>query len=94
MSLKKVYRVFNANDIGLCWPKRQIYKPNEPFKAKIHERGPNKNYVVSLYAVDQAYHQDILKWFDFGTKTGSNEGFPIIPESFKLDSISFILKGT
>ena len=33
-----------------------------------------KNYVVSLYAVDHKYHQDILKWFDFGLKTGSNEG--------------------
>jgi len=82
----------NVKGVGLCWPKIQVYKPNEPFKRKIHERGPNKDFVVSLYAVDQTCHQDILKWFDETRITSSNEGFPIIPETFKLDSATLFLK--
>ncbi|MBI9083507.1 MAG: hypothetical protein JEZ11_07910 [Desulfobacterales bacterium] len=75
----------------LCWPKRQIFKVTDRFTAKIDERGPNQDFIVSLYAVNRDYHQQIKEWFDFGNRTGSKEGMPLLPEDLKLDSVKLKL---
>ena len=92
-SRKYIWIVVDAEEIGLCWPKRPINNLNGPFKTKIHEAGLNENFVVSLYAVDNKHHEKILKWFDQVRIAESEPGFPIIPEDFKLDSITLMLQG-
>lgn len=89
---RHIWLTVDVKKVGLCWPKMQIYKPNEPFAIKIYEGGPNKEFVVCLYAVDQRYHNDILKWVEDVKHTGIREGFPIIPESFKLDDVRLTLR--
>jgi len=59
---------------------------------QIYEGGPNKEFVVCLYAVDQSYHNDILKWFEDVKRAGSAEGFSMMPASFKLDSAVLSLR--
>jgi len=54
---------------------------------KIYEGGPNKEFVVCLYAVNQSYHNDILKWFEDVKRTGSAEGFSMMLANFWLDSV-------
>jgi len=39
--------------LKLCWPKRQVYKLNEPFKAKILEGGPKGIFTVSLCLLER-----------------------------------------
>ena len=92
-SRKYIWIVVDAEAIGLCWPKRPIHNLNGLFKTKIHEAGPNKNFVVSLYAVDRGYHEEILKWFDKNRFTDSEPGFPMFPKSYRLDSITLKLSG-
>jgi len=87
-----VWVAVDVKSVSLCWPKQQIYKPNEPFEIKIYEGGPNKEFVVCLYAVDQSYHNDILKWFEDVKRTGSAEGFSMLPASFKLNSVTLSLR--
>lgn len=88
-----VWVTVDVKSVDLCWPKRQIYKPNEPFKIKFYEGGPNKEFVVCLYAVDQSYHNEILKWFKDVRRTGSAEGFSMMPEGFRLDDVKLTLQG-
>ena len=88
-----IWITVDVKDLGLCWPKRQIYKLNEPFKTKFIENGPNKNFVVSPYAVNWKFHNDILKWFEEARLTHTEAGFPIMPESFKLDEVKLGLEG-
>ena len=82
----------DVEKLKLCWPKRQVYKPNEPFNAKFYEGGPKGNFKVSLYAVDRGMYEDILKWDEERKITKSREGIILIPARFKLDSITFELK--
>ena len=79
-------------EIKLCWPHRQIYRPDEPFRVKINEQGPNRTFTVSLYAVPADLHREIREWFEFGQKTGSREGFPLLPEKLRLCRIGLCLK--
>ncbi len=48
---------------------------------------------VDVKSVDQSYHNDILKWFEDVKRTGSAEGFTMMPASFKLDSVILTLEG-
>jgi hypothetical protein len=89
---KYIWITVDVPSIGLCWPHRQIYKANDRFTAKIHEKGPNAEFIVSVYAVNRDYHNEIREWFEFAMKTGSDEGFPIMPENLKLDSVTLKLK--
>ena len=73
--------------IKLCWPKRRIYTINDRFKTKIDERGPNKTFTVSIYAVNRDYHEQIQKWRKKIKLFGSEEGLPLLPEGLKLDSV-------
>jgi len=88
-----IWTTVDVKSVGLCWPQRQIYSPNEPFEIKIYEGGPNKEFVVCLYSVDQSYHNDILKWFEDVRRTGSKEGFSMMPEGFRLDDVTLTLEG-
>lgn len=89
-----IWITVDVKGVALCWPKRQIFNPNEKFKIKIYEGGPNKEFVVSLYAVNQSYHNEILKWFEDVKRTGSKEGFSMMPEGFGLDSRTLTLQDT
>ena len=84
--------VVDVPDLGLCWPHRQIHRVNGPFKAKIHEQGPNQTITVALYAVPWDVHHEILKWREMCLRTGSFEGFPMIAEGLRLDLINLRLK--
>lgn len=72
---------------GLSWPKRPIYKPNGTFKTTIHEKGPNKEFTVSLYAVDKACNDAILHWIEISQKSETEPGLDIMPKEFRLDSV-------
>ena len=61
--------------VGLCWPHRQIYRPDEPFRVKINEQGPNRTFIVSLYAVPADLHREIREWFEFGQKPAAGRDF-------------------
>ena len=87
-----VWITVDVEKLKLCWPKRQVYKHNEPFKAKFYEGGPKGNFKVSIYAVDRGMHEDILKWDEERKITKSREGIPQIPARFKLDSIKLELR--
>ena len=82
----------DVEKLKFCWSKRQVYKPNEPFKTKFYEGGPKGNFKVSLYAVDRGMHEDIFKWDEEREITKSREGIPQIPKRFMLDSIALELK--
>ena len=43
----------DVEKLKLCWPKRQVYKPNEPFKVKILESGPKGNFTISLCLLER-----------------------------------------
>ena len=43
----------DVEELKLCWPKRQVYKPNEPFTAKIYEGGPKGNFTISLCLLER-----------------------------------------
>jgi len=88
---KFIWLAVDVKDLGLCWPKRQIYNPNKPFKTMIYENGPYKNFTVSLYAVDRDFHDAILKWQDVVRVSGVEEGFPMLPDECRLDSVNLII---
>ena len=87
-----IWITVDVEKLKLCWPKRQVYKFNEPFKAKFYEGGPKGNLTISIYAVDRGMHEDILKWNEERKITKTREGITKIPEWFKLDSSTFELK--
>ena len=86
-----VWVAVDVPEINLCWPHRQIYRPDEPFRVKINEQGPNRTFTVSLYAIPADLHREIREWFEFGQKTGSREGFPILPEKLRFDRMGLRL---
>ncbi|MFH1992329.1 MAG: hypothetical protein ABIK98_07965 [Pseudomonadota bacterium] len=83
-----IWITIDVKDLGQCWPKQQIHQPNQAFKTKIHETGPNKNIVVSLYAVDQNYDTKILKWLEEESRSNNAAGLSLLPGHYKLDSIT------
>lgn len=87
-----VWVVVELPDRGLCWPKRPIYKPNGTSKTTILEKGPNKKFTVSLYAVDKACNDEILHWLDVSRKSGRESGLNIVPKEFRLDSVNLKLQ--
>ncbi|MCF8078616.1 MAG: hypothetical protein K9K88_04965 [Desulfobacterales bacterium] len=80
-------------DLGLSWPKRRIYGVNEPLETKISEHGPNHTFIVSFYALDRDYTDEILEWFEENRLIGQEGGFPISPRALCVDSLSLRLKG-
>jgi len=91
---KYIWVTVDVPGIGLCWPKRPIYKSNGPFKTKFLEEGPNQTFTVSLYAVDFNHNTEILKWFEEGRRTKSAAGFPMLPADYKLDTLELKLNET
>jgi hypothetical protein len=71
----------------LCWPKLTNIGANKKFRTEIMEEGPNRSFMVSLYAVDHKTHNEILEWFDENKRLHHNAGFTMIPNEFKLDSV-------
>ncbi len=90
--IRNIWLVVEMESLGLCWPKRPIYKPNSPFKTTIHENGPNKEYTVALYAVDQICQAEILTWFEIAQNPQTEPGLEIPPGCFKLDSVKLTLQ--
>lgn len=87
LNRRYIWVTVDVPKIGLCWPKRPIYKYNSLFKTKFLEQGPNPEFMVSLYAVDQSYNSEILTWFKERKTTKSHAGLPLLPEEYKLYSI-------
>lgn len=77
----------DVSDIGLCWPKKSIDKPNGPFEIEFLEESPNPKFTVSLYAVDHSHHIEILKWLEKASINKSAAGFPLLPEDYRLDTV-------
>jgi len=73
----------------LCWPKRPFIKPNTRFQTTINEGGPAGTCVVSLYAVNRDHYEKINQWF----KEQRLSGIPLLPDRYRLDSISLKIKG-
>jgi len=48
--------------------------------------------VVSLYAVDESYNDEILKWFEGVRIAKDHSGLSMLPKRFKLDSITLTLQ--
>lgn len=89
-----VWLTVDVPGIGLCWPKRPIYQCNSEFRTKIMEEGPNQTFIVSLYAVDQTYHADIMEWFEECRLTQAEPGFPMLPTDYQLDTLKLNLEKT
>jgi len=73
----------------LCWPKRPFIKPDTRFQTTINEGGPVGTCVVSLYAVNRDHYEKINQWF----KEQRLSGIPLLPDRYRLDSISLKIKG-
>ena len=82
----------DEENFGICWPKQPAYKSNGRYKTIIYKRGPNKSFVVSLYAVDETCNEEILKWFEEVGIAMDHSGFKMLPKRFKLDSVSLTLQ--
>ena len=90
--IRNIWLVVEVESLGLCWPKRPIYRPNSPFKTTIQEKGPNKEYTVSLYAVNQICQAEILTWFEIAQNSHTEPGLEMLTGCFKLDSVKLILQ--
>jgi len=73
----------------LCWPKRPFIKPNTRFQTTIMEEGPARTCVVSLYAVNRDHYEKINQCFE----EQRFSGIPLLPDRYRLDSISLKIKG-
>ncbi len=82
-----IWLTVDVSSIGLCWPKLTTIKANKKFRTEILEEGPNRSYMLSLYAVDQKTHDEILEWFEENKRLDHNAGFSMIPNRYKLDSV-------
>ncbi len=74
--------------LGLCWPKAPRIEPNFLLRTAIFEGGPNEQYTLSLYLVDEYTNEQWQEWLDrkiFG-------GLPMLPNSRRLDSTILIKK--
>ena len=88
----KLWIVVDVPSLDLCWPKRSIHKLNDKYKTTIRESGPNKEFIVSLYAVPAIIDDEIRDWFKLEVGSGNHAGFPMIPPDYRLDSITLNLK--
>ncbi len=73
--------------IGLCWPKTHIAS-NTKFSTTILEEGPKETFFISLYVLNENFHNQWKDWQNrkiFG-------GVHLPPESKRIDSIELILK--
>ena len=73
--------------LNLCWPKRRIYDRNKQFRTKFIENGPNPMVEVSLYALNRDHHQEIKVWREEIKLFEQEEGMPILPEEYRVDSV-------
>ena len=89
---KYLWLVVDVEDMRLCWPKRPIQNVNGLFNIKIYEGGPNKNFVVSLYALSREYNEDIKKWFEVNRVAGREAGLDLLPADYRLDSVTLTLE--
>ena len=82
-----VWLVVDKPALELCWPKDTGIKPNCSFITTINENGPEEPYVLSLYTVNQTIHNQLADWTD----QKLSGGFPMLPQSRKLDSVTLML---
>ena len=69
---------------NLSWPKKPVIKPNVRFLTTFYEGGSAGECVVSLYAVNDDLYKKIKQWF----KEERLGGMPMLPDRFRLDSVS------
>ena len=79
----------DVEKLRLSWPKRPFIKPNTGFQTTFKEGGPAGTCVVSLYAVNRDHYEKINQWF----KEQRLSGIPLLPDRYRLDSISLKIKG-
>ncbi|MFH1982471.1 MAG: hypothetical protein ABIL58_11550 [Pseudomonadota bacterium] len=84
----KVIMAVDVEELRLCWPKLPWIQPNVQFRTNIYEGGASDLFLVSLYAVDQKYVDQISEWL----RAGIEGGFPIIPTRYLLDSVTLKLQ--
>lgn len=82
-----IWLTVDVSHIGLCWPKLTNIEANKKFRTEVVEKGPNRSIMLSLYAVDQKTHDEILEWFDENKRLEHNAGLTMIPKKFRLDSV-------
>lgn len=76
-----IWLVVDKPQIGLCWPKGHKIPPNTHFRTSIYEGGPTGKFILSLYALNQSRHDEIMRWID-DNKFG---GIPMLPQHHLLD---------
>ena len=79
----------DVEKLRLSWPKRPFIKPNTRFQTTFKEEGPAGTCVISLYAVNRDHYEKINQWF----KEQRLSGIPLLPDRYRLDSISLKIKG-
>ncbi len=79
----------DVEKLSLCWPKKPFIKANTRFQTTFLEEGPAGTYVVSLYAVNRDHYEKINQWFEEQRLSG----IPLLPDRYRLDSISLKIKG-
>lgn len=84
-----IWLAVDKPDLGLCWPKYLMLKPNVKFKTTIEERGPTEPYYLSLYVLNQDMHNHWHAW----TKAEKMGGLPMLPKNRRLDTVRLMLGG-
>lgn len=82
-----IWLAIDKPDLGLCWPKKRILR-NTRFSTTILEEGPKEAYRLSLYVLNETFHDQWKDWRDqkiFG-------GLHMPPESQRLDQITLLLE--
>lgn len=82
-----IWLAVDKPDVELCWPKKHIAS-NTKFSTTILEEGPEGEFILTLYALNENYRKQWREWQDreiFG-------GLPIPPKNKKLTMISMTLK--
>ncbi len=70
---------------GLCWPKTDIYG-NTRFSAVIQKEPSEQSVRISLYILDETFHQTWKQWLERGTLGGLH----LPPDVKRLDSVNLL----
>lgn len=78
----------DVQKFNLSWPKKPFIQPNIKFQTSFYEGGPSEKCSVSLYAVNNDMYKKINLWF----KEERLGGMPLLPDRFRIDSITLKLQ--
>ncbi len=86
----KLVLVLDVGGIRLFWPHKPLLKPNTRFTVDSYEAGPEGEFKLFLYAIDEKYFDLNKEWFD-DKKVGE---IPRIPIRYLLDSVVLKVKSS